>query len=49
MIAFDMLITLVYGFLLKNEMANNKLFIAGLLLAIFFAMVDKIKKFLKSK
>lgn len=49
MIAFDMLITLVYGFLLKNEMADNKLFVAGLLLAIFFAMVDKIKKFLKSK
>jgi hypothetical protein len=48
MIAVDMIITLIYGFLLKNEVADNKLFIAGLLLAIFYAMIDKIKKFLKA-
>tara|TARA_R100001163_G_C4926350_1_gene104307 strand:+ start:78 stop:341 length:264 start_codon:yes stop_codon:yes gene_type:complete len=42
-------ITLGYGFWLKPCATNEKLFIGGLLLAIFSSMIVKLNKLLKTR
>ena len=43
----NMLIVLTYGIIVKPYAIDNKLFVSGLLLALFFSMLYKITKLIK--
>jgi hypothetical protein len=43
----NMLTVLTYGIIVKSYTVDNKLFISGLLLALFFSMLYKITKLIK--
>jgi hypothetical protein len=43
----NMLTVLTYGIIVKSYTVDNKLFISGLLIALFFSMLYKITKFIR--
>ena len=43
----NMLTVLTYGIIVKSYTVDNKLFISGLLIALFFSMLYKITKLIK--
>jgi hypothetical protein len=47
MFALDLVALLIWGFTLKPFTTNVKLFVGGMGLAIFTALIHKVKKFIK--